>query len=1438
MAFKPVSAATPAPAPSAPSAYRPVSLGAAPTPEGASDESGGPSVFGFLGNVVDEAQGMVQGITSLAGAALGDIANAGIEAVTLGGADTGGFKLDDIAMALPKALAQDYNSRYGVSKFAEGDIWGGLKSILTGLYEHPLSAIGDALMVGSAVKWTAKAGMLGSVDDAARAAGSSLGARVLGPGTEEAASLTGAAGGIPQVLSENPVARLAQRKLYEAMSYGGRGDATAARLGFGGPQDFITGKVNAGAFDEATRATQNLLHAAGEPGTTPMRVLRPTASKFLEKRGVSTILSHMGMGIGDASTKASAAVRGVLEPLDEATQDMVTSIAMGTRGVLPDALPSNATSVDWFPKTQPPDLPDAAELGLAATPGTSPRMLDAAQEFNREFDRAGDPSRVRELNSPHDLTAEERNAVSLTTDDMDSAYDVAQRYADTVQGRIVAQHNYTADVNSSYDGIHYFVEDADGAIHDVSVATPALKEAQEAWSHMALQQNAKMEEMAGLEAELKEMARHPENANPAAEARIYEEMQRLEDEMQNIEVWNSQTFNYTRRLHNAGEGEYDPALQAADRIRNIVYNHATRIEVKNGLTYRKMLDRAFGPQRSEKWSKLMQVVEEQIRLRIDRAMEMGVPKDEWDSIILGVTDETLGLNNPWAEAMWRTNVREVIPFESGDMGIAQAAPAVADDIARAAPDGPVSVGDTIIADRPGHPDGPDGGVVTRVYETTAKDGSKNTWYEYDNGKGGTGRTSAAQPGFRRVEQSATPAPAPAPSMVGAGEPEYMPAGLGGRPGPLRGQLATGERTIDPRPYGGEAEDIAHRLTQRLREATHEAMVENGEFPGLTWTDLAREAETGGMPFPQYFPHIKASKATADVAILNQNRSQMKTVLEGQNARMKKWGGWLYESGTYERNPIRAYEAMFQQVQRHNEFRDAMHLLIDKYGRRVTQDELSAWDLEQRGEVLVSRTGLDGMVNTRSKMITLTHEGVMSGRTLEDATVQALDAVLENAMANSAAGVALDDVWALPKYVAQQMKTAAKLQMPGTFNFYYDSAMGMWKSAALSLSPRWVVNNTLGNSIYMGMSRPGAIRHFVGQLMPGARARFKAAMGEELLGDIERDFMHGEDLLSSTQKLARRSQRADVGWGERVAESPLQQTAAVRGVRSFSHQMRRLNGYVEGAARRGVAIDDIRRANITGFGSKFLSGKQILEDAASRGIADMGEYDRIVKSVNNVLGDYLTMSPVEAQIVRRFIMPFYAFYRHTAKFLARMPFEHPLKMRVLEQLAEVDQQMNPYMPEYMLGTANIMGMNVQFGSANPLEAVTQAYAPAISHPLLGLAVQRLTGTNPFGRKWTNEPPGGSVELFGGDRYVIHRDANGNVTGVQPAGDWAPPLYESILGIVPQAAMIFDPFDRAVAKRIAGPLTGLSFPNYNAETAQYYAVKNQLAALKQAMGTPAP
>src|SRR5262245_62102259 len=128
MPYTPVSGAPAAPTQSS---YRPVG-GTGPAPAsggykpvsgvpGQQEDEGGFGVFDFLGNVAEEAGAMVQGVGTLIGAGVHDLSSAVKEGVTLGQAETD-FVLDDIVKAMPGAIAQDYNSRYGISKFAQGDI--------------------------------------------------------------------------------------------------------------------------------------------------------------------------------------------------------------------------------------------------------------------------------------------------------------------------------------------------------------------------------------------------------------------------------------------------------------------------------------------------------------------------------------------------------------------------------------------------------------------------------------------------------------------------------------------------------------------------------------------------------------------------------------------------------------------------------------------------------------------------------------------------------------------------------------------------------------------------------------------------------------------------------------------------------------------------------------------------------------------------------------------------------------------------------------------------------------------------------------------------------------------------------------------------------------------------------------------------------------------
>jgi len=132
-------------------------------------------------------------------------------------------------------------------------------------------------------------------------------------------------------------------------------------------------------------------------------------------------------------------------------------------------------------------------------------------------------------------------------------------------------------------------------------------------------------------------------------------------------------------------------------------------------------------------------------------------------------------------------------------------------------------------------------------------------------------------------------------------------------------------------------------------------------------------------------------------------------------------------------------------------------------------------------------------------------------------------------------------------------------------------------------------------------------------------------------------------------------------------------------------------------------------------------------------------------------------------------------------------------------------------------------------------VAEAYWPQMTHPLLGAAMQRTMGVNPFGRPWI-APEGEVAETWRGN-YAVQRNSSGQVIGVrQMQGNWQPPLAGFLLNqAIPQTTMLFDPWQHSFKQR-AIALTGASLRDYDAASTAYYSQQAELEALTRAMGTP--
>jgi hypothetical protein len=175
--------------------------------------------------------------------------------------------------------------------------------------------------------------------------------------------------------------------------------------------------------------------------------------------------------------------------------------------------------------------------------------------------------------------------------------------------------------------------------------------------------------------------------------------------------------------------------------------------------------------------------------------------------------------------------------------------------------------------------------------------------------------------------------------------------------------------------------------------------------------------------------------------------------------------------------------------------------------------------------------------------------------------------------------------------------------------------------------------------------------------------------------------------------------------------------------------------LEQTARRGITLDEYARRNLTTWERWFKSNLKVADDIAKNGIseADMGA---MLKSADRVLGNYTTLSPLERDIVRRFLVPFYPFYRHVMKFTLRMPYMHPLKSQVFRLLGQMDKDLGPLLPTY-LGSSVFVGQlggrdaYINLQNFNPLNTIYDFKPLSMLNPALKVFAQGQMGLDEFG-----------------------------------------------------------------------------------------------------------
>lgn len=600
-------------------------------------------------------------------------------------------------------------------------------------------------------------------------------------------------------------------------------------------------------------------------------------------------------------------------------------------------------------------------------------------------------------------------------------------------------------------------------------------------------------------------------------------------------------------------------------------------------------------------------------------------------------------------------------------------------------------------------------------------------------------------------------------------------------------------------------DILNRayFPMRLRYGAH---FQDGELVGgpsvAELDDLLHDV---GIPQPIYFPYIDAERAKASSYFRSMQLRGANIYAKDPHA--KQLRGVLLREGTYITDPLEAYPRRAATATREIEtYRTHSHMM-KTFGRLVTNAE----DIPH-GYVPMSADVLFLQHRSRLEMLDqmdeLRSQGIDTDAALAEVTRRV---TLRNQHDVEVALAGKAKIYAVPEHVAKQMQRAsdyARVFAGPSVRLYWDQPIKLWRSLVLTASPRWIVNNVLGNSIFAAMQgvKTADVVRLLSERMRallagwleskgGARQAFGEFLGGgelrpgTLAGDIRQLPGHADVgsgfVGTATEQYQPRlgAQAEDTTVGRAIGA--YRSTKVGQRIAGWGGAVRHLNSEIESGFRDASFLTAIEKqqgkAAITRTARSFWSSKRRME-AIMRSGFDEARARLAVSEVNHFYGNYAKSTPFERHIVKRFIFPFWGFYRHQLKLILSFPWEYPEKARLVQSINEVEKDlMDQYgpVPDWLQGAIPLgpPGSEVSFltsRGADPFSGTFQSPASMLSPPVK-LALEQALGRSLFtGQEFTDEnvvQPFGSSMKFRGD------------TG-EPVSHVAPSFLESFLQTVPQ------------------------------------------------------
>ena len=323
------------------------------------------------------------------------------------------------------------------------------------------------------------------------------------------------------------------------------------------------------------------------------------------------------------------------------------------------------------------------------------------------------------------------------------------------------------------------------------------------------------------------------------------------------------------------------------------------------------------------------------------------------------------------------------------------------------------------------------------------------------------------------------------------------------------------------------------------------------------------------------------------------------------------------------------------------------------------------------------------------------------------------------------------VW-VPEEVAKQFEQTfrADPKWDRYVRAFYDTPTNVWRDAVLAFSPRWQVNNVIGNTfvaVVGGGVPPGelfsAMRDAKALIRrddlafevanaealgtsPRRVARQERALGKaeariEQMDPRLRAAVTGEDGMRVDPRIPQRG--AGNAALDPNAPGQVNYRGPLKGLRTKWHDAAErsynVNGFMDDMSRIAVFMrkhDRLTDAEL----AKFAADNPTI--AARAGSMEALRREAAVKLSLDAMGNFRKMNEFERRLVRR-VIPFYAWLKHVTKLAVRLPVYSPARFAWMAHLSDMYGE-DPEFP-FLLGSVAVGGGSfLRLPRGNPMEDV--------------------------------------------------------------------------------------------------------------------------------------